>query len=653
MPDYVRGKFYNGFPDDWENVYQIWRTYIIQGCPVTFRWPTPITDSDDDLNSEITDLTYICVKNIKAIPKTKSYKSAEHIQYECSSNKSPEKKEEHRNCSTYNSQSYEKNALSTKSFVPESENNTASITQINNVSLACDGDTKQNFKSNVKTSSPRKAKLKDFVQEDKLNIIINNLVDKNCSQMYIDKIVEMFDCFNYVTSYETPSECSYDSTVIARQDTSKSKQIPQQQIVMHDNCVDIKKKENRTTKLKSYMYSTDPGYESVKNNCITTHQSTSTNIEPEHDGNKDSDESESEIYAGIPKIPIEQILRHKKRVHKRPAKKKMISKQCAMNRQHNAREIGSESDIETANSIANAKETLLSIPCTNTRSEVTNTGRHHRATVVHQRPHKTTFFTNQEVPRNNVDIHDGNKPAVRMQNQQFAFDTQETNLNVFIQKPKVSRGIAKFSQQAHSSVVSDANYAIDSDVDIITVDTNMQKSSGSTMPHIYSNEGIVISNKSNNNFSEKSHAPRGPCREFIPRSRNEIAMKKSESTIISSIPINQNLKISNTDLNLAQSHDSDTIVKGKQYANNRSTEEVHTTEPFTKSAIIANDSHSKMTADNKNETPNKKNSMMKPATEQSDSDIRPKVLIAWMPKVVQYAKSTYKLGLIFQGKLLK
>jgi hypothetical protein len=76
-----------------------------------------------------------------------------------------------------------------------------------------------------------------------------------------------------------------------------------------------------------------------------------------------------------------------------------------------------------------------------------------------------------------------------------------------------------------------------------------------------------------------------------------------------------------------------------------------------KSAIIANDSHSKMTGDNKNnkkETHPNEKSMMNPPTQQSNnSKLKPKVLIAWMPKVVHYAKSKCKLGLIFQGKLLK
>ena len=78
-------------------------------------------------------------------------------------------------------------------------------------------------------------KLKDYIQEDKLNIIINNLMDKNCPRTYIDKIVEMFDCLNYVTSYGSSSKCNNNSTIFESRITFKSESIPIQQNIMHDN----------------------------------------------------------------------------------------------------------------------------------------------------------------------------------------------------------------------------------------------------------------------------------------------------------------------------------------------------------------------------------------------------------------------------------
>ncbi|XP_067216656.1 uncharacterized protein [Linepithema humile] len=548
LPNYVRGKFYNGFPDDWENVYLLWRTYVNQGCPITFHWPTSITDSDDDLKSEMTDLTYTCAKNDGVASRTKSYRLAECIQSEYSSNKFPKKKEKY-NCLKYSSQSYKKNTLFIKSFIPESENE-APVAQ---TSLAYNEDSEQNFKPNVNTShsSRKTTRLKDYIQEDKLNIIINNLIDKNCSQAYIDKIVEMFDCLNYIASYESP-ECSYSPMVLARQHASKSEQTPPQQTAMLDsNCVDTNKIENRTMEPKNYMHSSDLGYESVKNDSITAHQS-NPSTKPERNNYKNLDKSESEIYSGIPKIQIERVLRHRERMHKRQVKKKIISQKYAANSQHNARGVESES-VQRTILIASAKETLLSEPCTSTHDEATNAGRRHK-TVVHQRPHGTTFFTNQEAPRNNADIHEGNKPAMRTQQ----FDARKVYLNAFI-KEQNSRGTAKFPQpQAYSQIISDVDYItdVDSDIDIITTDTNTQKPS--TMPR-YLDKDIMIDSESNSNFVEKS--PRGLRKEFI-RSESEVAMKRSKPFITSLTPMNLNLKISkSTDLKSAQSHDSDVIIK--------------------------------------------------------------------------------------------
>nr|XP_012219744.1 PREDICTED: uncharacterized protein LOC105670672 isoform X1 [Linepithema humile] len=626
LPDYVHNKFYNGFPDDWENVYLIWKTYISQGCPIKFRWPTPITDSDDDLKSEMTDLTYACVSNGRTVFKMKSYRSTEHNQSEYLSNKSPKEKKIHHNRSANNSQRCKTNTSFAKPFIPNSEDNTAPIAQTRNVNLAHDEDNEQRFKSNANTSYSFRemAKLIDpdeYIQEDKLNVIINNLVDKNCPETYIDNVVQVLDRLNYIVSYTLPSERSYDSIVVTNQDTSKSAPIPQQQITMHNNKrVDTNNTQNRATEQKSYAHSTDPGYESIKNDFITTHQSNpAVTVEPEQNDNRDSDKLESEIYAGIPKISVEQVLRHREKMHKRPARKKIVPQQNA--EQHNAR-FRSHCAVDSPHtepvqtiSITNAKETLLT-EFYSTSDEATDMGRRHK--VVHQRPHEATFSINPKVLKNNIGVHEAAKPP---------------------------------QQQAHSRIISNV------DSKVITVDTNTQEANKSTKSNIYLNKDIVINDESNNNVSEK---PRRLHIEFIRQPESEIVTKRSKPIITNSIPVKLNLKISNTSLNNAQLHYSDMIVEeDKQRANTRSTNKVYTKEPVftTKSVIIKNDS--KMTDDNKKEAhPSKKDStksMMSPAIEQSNSDKRKnhsKVLIAWIPKVVHYAKSSYKLGLIFQGKLL-
>ena len=161
----------------------------------------------------------------------------------------------------------------------------------------------------------------------------------------------------------------------------------------------------------------------------------------------------------------------------------------------------------------------------------------------------------------------------------------------------------KFSKpQTHSQAASDVDYVIDSNIDMITSDTNMQKSSVSTTPH-YSDKNIAISNKNDSNFPEKSpqkNVAKGLRREFTERPDSEIAKKKSKPIITSSLLVNLDLKMCNTNLKPAQSRDSDAIVKeDKQRANNPSMEKVRAKDPVlpAKSAIITNDSYFKITTE--------------------------------------------------------
>ncbi|CAL1681987.1 unnamed protein product [Lasius platythorax] len=678
LPDYIRGKFYNGFPDDWENVYQIWRTYVSQGCPVTFRWPTSITDSDDDLKSELTELTYIHTRNSKTIPM-ETYESIRYTKSENPSDKSPKKKEIYHNCSTH-SQSYE-NTSFVKPLTSNFEKDIIPVVQTRNIKLVRDKDNKQNTELDVSPvySSRGMNKLKDIIYEDKLNIIINNLMDRNCSPKYIKKIIEMFDCLDYVVSYEPKSECNCDSVVSASPGTSsKLETIPQPNLVCSDNCINTNKSMNEITEQrKNYMHS-DLRYGSIKIDPNSTRLSNPINLKPEHDDN-DSDKSESEIYAGIPKISIERILQARKasrKVFKHKVRKKPVNSQC------NAK--GIEYEFESAHEtipIANNKKSLLSDkPCICTEDEVKmiNTRKCHETINIAQRSRKDTFCSHPEMQRNNCDVYDANKPA--MQNKQLcnAFEAQRDRLNVFIKEQKVPHGVQENAMR--SQFVTDIDYITDSDIDVI-VSTNTQKTDRNMIAsHSNLDQNIVISSDNNSNF-EKPFVFRESHREFIEQPKNEITTKKSKPSIISFMPVNLKLKIKKADSKSEQLQASDVSIveneEDKQYSNIQPLEEVHKKKSVSKTPIattkatIANDFHSKMTVDNKKKiylTTNKKNEshtnptnltkpMTNPTIEQSKSneleiENNPKVLSAWMPKVMYYAKSKSELGLTFEGKLL-
>ncbi|XP_029677496.1 uncharacterized protein LOC115244186 [Formica exsecta] len=679
LPDYICGKFYNGFPDDWENVYQIWRTYVSQGCPVTFRWPTPITDSDDDLKSELTELTYIST-NKKDIFK-EPCKLFEYTKFENSSDKSSKKKKIY-NCSTHSFQSYKEASL-VKPLISNSKRDIIPIAQTRDIKLACDVDNEQNIELDVNPvySSRGMNKLKDIIYEDKLKIIIDNLADRNCSPKYIDKIIQMFDCLDYTVSYRAKSECDYNSAVSASRATSCKQETLQPSLACDDNRIATNKFENEIKEQgKNCMNSTNLRYRSINNDSNRTQLSNPINVNPKHDDNNDSDESESRTYAGVPKISIERVL-HGREASRKTYKHK-VKKKSANSR--NVKGIGYEFEsapttIPTANDKNSllSDESCISITEYEVKDEI-DTAKYHKIKNIAQRSQEDTFYNHLMTQRNNFDVYGANKPAMQNKQSFNPFQAQKVNLDVSIKKQEVSHGV---EENAHSQFVADVDYATISGVDV-TVSTNTQKTDRNMITsHSNLDQDIVISSESNNNFPEKPLVFQQSHREYIEQSKNEIAMKNSKPSIISLMPVNLKLKIKEADSKSEQLQALDANIveneEDKQYFNIQSLEEVHKKKSISKAsiaitkAIIANDSHSKTTSDNKKKiylTTNKKNesnvnsanltkSTTNPITEQSKSnkleiENDSKVLSAWMPKVIYYAKSKSELGLIFEGKLL-
>ncbi|XP_012540845.1 uncharacterized protein LOC105839226 [Monomorium pharaonis] len=722
LPDYIRGKFYNGFPDDWENVYQIWRTYVSQGCPVTFRWPTRITDSDDDLKTEFTDLTYTCVRNKKITSATGSCNLNEYPKTKNLTYKSDfEKKETSHNYFTHDSQNYDKNTSFIKSFISNSKKDIIPVVQTKHVKQPCGNENKQqNVKADVNSPcSSKKVKnnLKDILQEDKLNIIINNLADKNCSPKYIEKIIEMFDCLDYVVSYRTESECNNDSMISMNHETSKSETVPVQQNIMCDaSRANINKLENNLTEPKSeiqrnnvdvYGHSADLGYGSLRNDSHANQLSNQVNVNKPMENDKNSDLSESETYAGVPKISIERVLKTidlSRRIHRRKVKKKPESQKCTMNLSHSAEEIKSKS-VHVANPIAKNLPSIEScVSITEDEEEITNDTRECRQIMeIARRPQEMIFSNHRETHRSNFDLYKGDKSVTQNKQPFDTFDNSTVNLNVFIKEQKTPH---KVQEDTRLPFVADVDYTATSDIDVVTVSTNTETTNGSAITsHAKMDKEIVINNETNSNL------PENPLltlrREFTEQIKSETAVKKSKPTIISSMPVNLNLKISRAGSNTAQPQ---IIVRKeeKQDASIRPLEETDRKTLVSKTSIATkstnNNSHSKITVDNKREicpitnsknelktstatkptindshsktTVNDKRDICLITNNKSESDNikstnpkmnliieqpnnsklgteeNPKMLTAWMPKIVHYAKSKSELGLIFQGKLL-
>lgn len=208
LPDYVRCKFFNGFPDDWENVYQLWRNYVAQGSSINFRWPTPITDSDDEIKSGITEDTLPRIIEKRPRLRSDSLRNASTnipdqspstINQSVSNENIPSCNQ--CRCSTAGSFNNE----STKSSKSKLQTNDNKYDDTINVTFT-DKTQCQESSTSFATNFPHSEKfnlisLKDVLKEDKIKIILENMNSQNCTIEYIDKVFQMYDCFKYIFSY--------------------------------------------------------------------------------------------------------------------------------------------------------------------------------------------------------------------------------------------------------------------------------------------------------------------------------------------------------------------------------------------------------------------------------------------------------------------
>ncbi|XP_015177403.1 PREDICTED: uncharacterized protein LOC107066889 [Polistes dominula] len=301
LPKYVRCKFYNGFPDDWKNVHSLWQLFILNNHQSSFCWPT---DSDDDLNSKV----MICEEKKN---EDKSPKSSNKM---CISETDHSKKIKIDNTFTLETSvpsltniqlpklttKVHNGNISNKENRQEEHNSVANITQCLNIR--------------------NQLALTDIIKEDKVNIIANNLIHKNCPKEYIVKIIQMFNCLEDVFTYKIESnDVSKEPTtdddsafysnylhskiILRRPYVSEYQEIsPIKKSVDHDN-----------NKIINGIMNPIP-------NKILQEQSRNsfqrTNIK------EDKEDFESEVY-GTPKIVFEKVLKNKKASLERDKEKKI------------------------------------------------------------------------------------------------------------------------------------------------------------------------------------------------------------------------------------------------------------------------------------------------------------------------------------------
>nr|XP_050867825.1 uncharacterized protein LOC127071966 isoform X2 [Vespula vulgaris] len=208
VPEYVRGKFFNGFPDDWENVIQIWKLFISQGLNSNFHWPIKIIDSDNDANSKMSDVTFECRKedgikfNESGVISMGQKPSVSNFQIPFSSlrgnNGEDRSLETKTNNDVYTPEIYVSG--STNLLLSSMAKKTYNYNSLDRK------DQYQNKSVNIhQLPLLEKEHTMRNMQEDTINIIVNNLLHKDCPQEYISKIIQMFDSLNDVYSYGVAS----------------------------------------------------------------------------------------------------------------------------------------------------------------------------------------------------------------------------------------------------------------------------------------------------------------------------------------------------------------------------------------------------------------------------------------------------------------
>ncbi|KOX79280.1 hypothetical protein WN51_09082 [Melipona quadrifasciata] len=341
LPEYVRGKFHSGFPDDWKNVYQLWRSFVQQGCSATFRWPTPVADSDDDFTSVITE--YITCTDSRN-PKDKESNLKFHkesyaaVDSDCAYNNLQIRK--NRSPSSYRyqtSDSFTQTNLSIGNISRTKTNIHSSGNQYNNdkENYEQQGDVNLNYSYTETVSNSLK---------DKLNAIVNNL-DKNCPQEYISKIIEIFDCLKYVVSYRAIKEDG--SNIEDSKLKTNEYMIKGQHNKINDTSQDYVESESISL-LNSMGNRVD---------CSMSLQKKRTFTEMSRNDDINISDTESEIYAGVRKIPTGRIIQKETLLNpcKHKMRKKMYQKHDAIRKQNvsNVRPIMSnhnnESYIKSAN----------------------------------------------------------------------------------------------------------------------------------------------------------------------------------------------------------------------------------------------------------------------------------------------------------------
>ncbi|XP_017762254.1 PREDICTED: uncharacterized protein LOC108552299, partial [Eufriesea mexicana] len=636
LPDYVRGKFYNGFPDDWENVHQVWQTFVLQGCRFNFRWPTPITDSDDDIKSEATDFTFVSSESHKN--KISNFKSVEEpytleapVNFKCTNNIVQMQNEHNLHVHNGKCNSFIQTCISDE--IEKSSCSKANIQSLTNEQYDNDKENykqQENVNLNCCCVKNKPSKLKD-----KLNVIINNLTDKNYSQEDISKIIEVVDCLNYVVSHISIKE---DESNVEDSKLMENRHLEEKR----SNKVNDKSQEN--VQFESVPLQSSVDDKVIDSNNLLQKKRSFTEMITD---NSCTSDSESEIYAGIPRI--KRIIRQKETLLK-PYRRKI--REMKIHRKRDILEKPSTSNIPIITSdctnesyIKRKSENQCGTKFNNSSSNIMADERNHL---------KVEEYVNSNIQ---------SKP-----DQHLEYGTMEkrqwVDSSEFI-KGKHSHKIKENFVQKDSVVIHrPINYQCDTYKVTEQNECKIAVTKRSENKMIEANSCIEACNeeeKKDMYDQEQNHLSCQQYKEFSSGLRN--ISETIKPVVISSVPVDikiRNIQLQNSKVNLIENR---SIAIQELDEENKSSSLTHKESPVKFNAVRKKSSNllpnSKRYSEEhiKDQLSNMDSVLSKKSLQdnfkisegnKSANKCKPKLLSAWTPRVV--CKSG--LHLIFEGKLL-
>ncbi|XP_043463331.1 uncharacterized protein LOC122499211 [Leptopilina heterotoma] len=325
LPKYIYQKFYNGFLDDWRNVHVIWKNYVAQGCSENFRWPMDVNYSDDDLNSEITDITHMQ----KTAKKFRSFGYSSDFPHERETTKTIDKARKNQSIGNNFTVITEEFSEKENRSLHESRNQTNMT-----MDTSCSGK--------LYTALNYAISLKDIIFENKLTFITQNLLHEKCPKEYVQCVSRTIRDLNNILSVKigdqdentlkkfmdnlhtkdsenfTPASClGQDDDYTSRLDECEANS----EKLTKNSSNDINEKLMRQITTDKIVQENDTeGLSKNKNKEYALNSNVEKNLNLNFNAKTKTQEtdSESEIYAGVPKIS-EKILQSKI-YHKRQRK---------------------------------------------------------------------------------------------------------------------------------------------------------------------------------------------------------------------------------------------------------------------------------------------------------------------------------------------